>query len=377
MTRLSEILGAISTLLLGAAVFGGEISLVWFSIDSGGGASSARGFEILATIGQPDVGPAMTGGGYSFVDGFAAVGGGEPSNVISVPGDHPTIQAAIDAADNNDEIIVAPGTYMECIDFQGKAITLRSLDGALVTTIDAAGCGRTVNCQTGEGPATVLDGFTVTGGNAPAGGGMRAVSASPTVRNCTFIGNCAVQGGAMFNQGGAPIVTNCVFERNEACGGNGGAVENASDGGTSPIFVNCAFVENSGFIGGGMYNLDSSPSLSNCSFIRNRSKNGGAMFNDPRSDPAIFGTSFCGNTLNHIAGDWTDEGDNSFCPLVVGDLNDDGVVGTADLLILLGSWGVCPAVPEDCSADLNGTCVVDATDLVALLGNWGPPPKRR
>ena len=46
-----------------------------------------------------------------------------------VPDDYSTIQAAINAAANNDTIIVRSGTYVEQIDFNGKAITLRSAEG--------------------------------------------------------------------------------------------------------------------------------------------------------------------------------------------------------------------------------------------------------
>ena len=62
---------------------------------------------------------------------------------IHVPADWPTIQAAINVAVGGDEIIagdeniVAPGTYFENINFLGKAITLRSSDGPLMTIIDA------------------------------------------------------------------------------------------------------------------------------------------------------------------------------------------------------------------------------------------------
>jgi len=56
------------------------------------------------------------------------------------------------------------------------------------------------------------------------------------------------------------------------------------------------------------------------------------------------------------------------CPAA--DLNCDGVVDGADLLILLGQWGEC-ADPDDCPADLNGDGVVDGADLLILLGSWG------
>ncbi len=52
-----------------------------------------------------------------------------------------SIQTAIDNAVNTDEIVVAPGTYFEPINFLGKAITLRSSDGPDVTIVNANGMG--------------------------------------------------------------------------------------------------------------------------------------------------------------------------------------------------------------------------------------------
>jgi len=51
------------------------------------------------------------------------------------------------------------------------------------------------------------------------------------------------------------------------------------------------------------------------------------------------------------------------CP---GDLDGDGVVGSADLGLLLGDWGY-----DDPAADLNGDGVVDGDDVAILLGEWG------
>lgn len=54
---------------------------------------------------------------------------------------------------------------------------------------------------------------------------------------------------------------------------------------------------------------------------------------------------------------------------VPGDLNQDAVVDGADLGLLLGSWGDCPA-DSCCVADLNDDAEVDGADLGLLLGNW-------
>ncbi len=53
-----------------------------------------------------------------------------------------------------------------------------------------------------------------------------------------------------------------------------------------------------------------------------------------------------------------------------GDIDHDGLVGTSDLIILLGAWGICPAPPELCPADLSIDGIVGTTDLLILLGNW-------
>ncbi|MCZ6697057.1 MAG: DUF1929 domain-containing protein [Acidobacteria bacterium] len=53
-------------------------------------------------------------------------------------------------------------------------------------------------------------------------------------------------------------------------------------------------------------------------------------------------------------------------PELLGDIDGSGIVGLADLLILLESWGSCAG----CQADLDGDGRVDFVDLLILLGNW-------
>jgi len=54
------------------------------------------------------------------------------------------------------------------------------------------------------------------------------------------------------------------------------------------------------------------------------------------------------------------------CEARLGDLNGDGVVGSADLTILLGAWGAAGG-----PADLDGDGSVGSSDLTILLGAWG------
>ena len=226
------------------------------------------------------------------------------ADIINVPGDQPTIQAGIDAAVNGDEVVVAPRTYFEAIDFLGKAITVRSSDGPEVTIIDAQQTGTVVTCNSGEGPDTVLDGFTVTGGGGGLGGGMYNIASSPTVTNCTFSGNTAFggAGGGMSNFNSSPTVTDCTFSGNTA--GQGGGMSNI---GSSPNVTNCTFSGNSASnVGGGMSNVNnSSPMVSNCTFIGNTAdgpfsgnsadNRGGGMFNQ-NSSPTVNDCTFSGNS---------------------------------------------------------------------------------
>jgi hypothetical protein len=228
---------------------------------------------------------------------------------LNVPGDFATIQACIDAALSGvDECVVAPGTYHETINFLGKAITVRSSGGRDLTTIDATGIGGSVvTCRSGEGPDTVLDGFTITGGTgtespffSALGGGMYNGNSSPTVNNCTFRRNTAIlveggYGGGMLNVGGNPTVTNCAFIQNYSFSGGG-----MSNYESSPTVTNCTFSGNASDDGGGMHNLDSNPTVKNCTFSGNTAiligeGYGGGMSNHFGSDPSLTNCIVWGN----------------------------------------------------------------------------------
>ncbi len=215
-----------------------------------------------------------------------------------------SIQTAIDDAVDTDEIVVAPGTYFETINFIGKAITVGSSGGAAVTTIDGTGFFHVIQCVNGEGPDTILDGFTITGGHANGvccgpdslGGGMYNEDSSPTVINCTFDENTAERGGGMYNFDSSPKVANCTFNGNSVAGAGGGMYNRSS----SPTITNCTFSGNSVTDlggGGGMFNFDgSSPTITNCTFSGNVAfTSGGGITNSSLSIPTITNCTFSGN----------------------------------------------------------------------------------
>ncbi len=240
------------------------------------------------------------GGGVTFQwivddDNCPGPGSGTPDDPFC------SIQTAIGASVFASEIIVEPGTYYESIDFLDKTINLRSSGGPEVTIIDATGLGSVsvVTCNSGEGPGTVLDGFTITGGTALNGGGMFNDGTSPTVTDCIFIGNLADEfGGGMYNtNGSSPAVTDCVFSGNAADSFGGGMANITSN----PKVTNCTFIGNFGVTGGGMGNFDNSLSVINCTFIGNTGVTGGGMGNFNGS-PTVINCTFSGNTVSDSAG---------------------------------------------------------------------------
>ena len=221
-----------------------------------------------------------------------------------VPEDIPTIQAAIVISTDGDEIIVAPGTYNEAINFLDKhSLYLHSTGGPDVTTIDGPGSGlSTVTCNGEQDPSTVLEGFTITGGDAANGGGFLILNSSPTIERCIFLANHAsYYGGGMFTNAGGPIVIDCIFADNHASA-NGGGMYNSN---SSPVVINGLFSRNSAANSGGAmanFGVESSPFVGNCTFSQNSSGgSGGGMFNGGAS-PFVANCIFWGDSPDEITG---------------------------------------------------------------------------
>ena len=164
----------------------------------------------------------------------------------------------------------------------------------------------------GTDATAVLDGFTITAGNANGpgiyryGSGVYNDQGAPALANCTLRENWASSGGGggMYNTG-TPSLTNCTFINNWPDGmdnydsnptltgctftGNFKAMHNDN---SSPMLTGCEFSNNNR----GMYNYFSSPKLTGCTFTQNSSTgNGGGMYNE-EANPVLTDCDFIGNS---------------------------------------------------------------------------------
>jgi hypothetical protein len=154
--------------------------------------------------------------------------------------------------------------------------------------------------------AVVLDGFTITGGNAADneiypcwspdlfGGGLRSHvdgdggQSEVIIRNCVFKSNSADNsGGAIDYHSDCPLtVVNCEFEGNSAA--TGGAIEADGEESSTLRLIGCNFVGNSAVCGGAVSNDTRRSStkttcirkvtMTGCAFVRNRAQYGGAVY---------------------------------------------------------------------------------------------------
>ena len=332
----------------------------------------------------------------------AAGPGGDGTNWATAYTD---LQQALAAAQATEAIWVAQGTYKptsgtdRTISFALKAGVevyggfagtetqlgqrdwvqhVTTLSGDIGVPGDNSDNSNNVVFSSGLDASAILDGFTITAGNAngngfleraEAGGGMYNYSSSPTLTNLIFSRNSAGEGGGLFNINynvdytSSPTVTNVTFDSNSAEFGGGGMYNygssptltnvtfgsnhagNSSAGGglfnvySSPTLTNVTFDSNSANEGGGgMYNVDGSPTLTNVTFSRNSSKStslhgGGGMFNYASSpywmanSPRLTNVTFSGNSADEGGGGMYNESSSPTLTNVTFDSNSAGTIG--------------------------------------------------
>ncbi|MHC1744626.1 MAG: MopE-related protein [Syntrophobacteraceae bacterium] len=222
---------------------------------------------------------------------------------LRAPGDFGTIQAALDAASNGDTVLIAPGTYHENdLDFLGKAVTLRCDGTADSCVLDGSGFSRVFNLHSGEGPGTVIRGFTIRNGNAGAaayGGGIYLYNASPTIEDCVIASNEAIWGGGVSAfQGAQPTLRRCSLILNRATYGGG---VYTVDGGA---FINCLFsgnVSDGSGHGGAIYAASTPCTITNCTIVGNSTAGNGGGLHDGAGS-RVVNSIFWSNTPDELYG---------------------------------------------------------------------------
>ena len=212
-----------------------------------------------------------------------------------------TLQKAFNYAVSGDTVTLNNGTYTGqgdvALDFDGKNITVNSVNGAAATIIDCGGTStanhRAFYLHTGE-TNVVISGLTIknayVGGNrnssfAGSGGAVDIESGSTaTLANCILSGNTAYYffggylGGGVYN-GGTVTLTDCTLSGNTESGnGSGGGIYN---GGTATLTNNCTLSGNTASgSGGGIYNGGTATLTNNCTLSGNTaSGSGGGVYN--------------------------------------------------------------------------------------------------
>ncbi len=243
-----------------------------------------------------------------------------------VPDDHPSITTAIAAAVDGDEIVVRPGLYNESLDFLGKSIVVRSLEGPEATVIDATGYGGAAVFRSSEDSLTRLEGFTLTGGigtlviGTRYGGAILVSDSSPTIVGNIIRGNRADLGGGVCCWPSAfPTFEGNVIRENVAAQSGGGVFVS---GGSAPWFRDNHIESNRAFGGGGFFVTGTSSPLLEGNVIQDNlaaSTGGALMFqassgivkgNDIRFNRATWVLSLGGGIYCRDAEAVTIEGNN-------------------------------------------------------------------
>jgi len=215
------------------------------------------------------------------------------ATIINIPDDFETIQAGIDEAEDGDTVLVAPGEYVENINFESKAISvIGDPDDPSEVVIDGEENGSVVTIEDVNADAKLM-GFTITDGEAENGSGIMCISSdiqlsylkiernhsetfgggiyidehsSPTIEHVELISNRAAYGAGICIEDGdenMPTLSYVTFALNYSVEEDGSAIYNGAE---ELNIVNCTFARNGH---GTIYVSQGEISVVNCIFSRN------------------------------------------------------------------------------------------------------------
>ncbi|MBN1391344.1 MAG: S8 family serine peptidase [Sedimentisphaerales bacterium] len=241
-----------------------------------------------------------------------------------VPSQYPTIQDAIDYSWPESVVWVADGVYTGAgnrdIDFQGKAITVKSENGPENCIIDCQGNvddpHRGFYFKNYEDINSVVEGFTITNGFGPAdywdghyfrkaGGGISCYNSSPTIKNCTIIGNRTSYSPGQADGVGAGIccdnsnliISNSKIIDNTSGYGNGGGIFGHN---TNVSITNCKIYGNNGGSGGGIYINGGNPIIQRCFISNNDCSGRGSLYFEFYCDAKVINCIISKNTSSDV-----------------------------------------------------------------------------
>ncbi|MCP4589582.1 MAG: right-handed parallel beta-helix repeat-containing protein, partial [bacterium] len=211
--------------------------------------------------------------------------------------------------------------------------------------------------------ASVLDGFTITGGNADGtnpnnrGAGILNDGGDGNLINCTVLGNRAKNGAGMVNLGASPTLINVGFSGNDAFNAAGGGMNNDS---STPVLINCTFsLNHSGSDGGGIYNKNAATLTLVNSILWGNSDAGGTDESAQLTNAAGTSTAVDYSCLQGWTGALGGTGNTGSDPALADPGGLDDIAGTLDddFRLTGGSpvidQGNTGAVPDD-FADIDG-----------------------
>jgi hypothetical protein len=288
-----------------------------------------------------------------------------------------TIQEGIDAASPGDIVMVAQGTYVENIKFNGKNITLRSTDPLNPTVvqntiIDGNKAGSVVLFDGTEDESCVLSGFTIRNGTGTdvevpqfqriyrSGGGICGGTygqhAHATIENNVISSNSAPGPGDLVGWGGGLCYCDGIIQNNMVTGNSaevgGGGLRDCSG-----LIRNNRITGNSAATGGGLYRCDGTIEENTISDNSALDGGGGGLY-------ACHGTI----QNNTIVGNRTSDGEGGGLYGCSGTIRGNTITENS-----AGSWYGHGGGLDSCSGTICGNTISRNTAYMQAggLGNCG------